>query len=113
MRCFVILALVQVATGVGCDGHTAVKGRVVDPAWKPITGATVKLIQLPNGPDPGRTDTKTMDGDGQFEVGITHAPTKTMLFLFEVSKEGFAEHEERLTGTAGYQKEIVLQPAKK
>jgi hypothetical protein len=31
----------------------------------------------------------------------------------EVSKEGFVQYEERLTSSAGYEREMVLQPAKK
>jgi hypothetical protein len=50
----------------------------------------------------GPTDTAITNGDGEFEVGITHELTKTMPFRLEVSKEGFVGHEERLTGTAGY-----------
>src|SRR5262249_48125581 len=107
------LALILTAAAAGCDGHTAVTGRVVDPDGKPVPGATVKLTQQPDNPGNNPTSTATTDGEGRFSVGITQAPTKTMPFLFEVIKEGFVGHEERLTGTAGYQKEIVLQPVKK
>ncbi len=98
---------------VGCDGHTSVEGRVLTPDGKPIPEAAVKFTQHPDKAGQGRSDDTNTDEEGRFSVSITHVPTKTMPFLLEVSKKGFTRHEERLTGTASYEKEIVLQPAKK
>jgi hypothetical protein len=113
MRFILVLASFLAIVAIGCDGHTSVKGRVLNPDGKPIPEATVKFAQEPDKPGQGRSDDTTTDEEGRFSVGITHAPTKTMPFLLVVSKEGFVRHEERLTGTASYEKEIVLQPAKK
>jgi Carboxypeptidase regulatory-like domain len=113
MRCALLLASVLAVVAVGCDGHTSVQGRVLDPEGKPIPQASVKFTQQPDNPGQGRSRDTTTNEEGRFETGITHAPTKTMPFLLEVGKEGFVRHEERLTGTASYEKEIVLQPMKK
>jgi hypothetical protein len=113
MRRVLLLASLSAVVAFGCDGHTSVNGRVVDPEGKPIPKAIVKFTQEPDNPGQGRSCDTTTDEEGHFGVGITHAPTKTMPFLLEVSKEGFLRHEERLTGTATYEKEIVLQPVKK
>ena len=113
MRCFLILALILVSTAVGCDGYTSVKGRVVDPTGKPILAADVKLIYKPDDPTYRRANTAKTDKEGQFAVGIVHSPSKKHPIRLEVDKEGFTEHAESLTSMASYQKEIVLQPAKK
>ncbi len=113
MRCvFMVVALLTV-TAFGCDGHTSVRGRVVDAAGKPVPEAAVKLTEEPDKPGRGHSVTATTSEEGHFEVGITHAPTKNLPFLFEVSKEGFVGHTERLTGTAFHQREIVLQPVER
>lgn len=78
-----------------------------------IPEVTVKLTQDPDKPGQGRSFETTTDEEGRFSVGIIHAPTKTMPFLLAVRKEGFDPHEERLTGTASYNKDIVLQLVKK
>jgi hypothetical protein len=113
MRYLVALASFLAILAVGCDGNTSVMGQVVDPEKKPIDSATVKFTQRPDDPGAGRIYETTTDDDGRFNVGITHAPTKTMPFLLEVSKEGYVRHEERLRGSARYEKEIILQPLKK
>jgi Carboxypeptidase regulatory-like domain len=113
MRSVHLLPVVLVASATGCDGHTSVRGRVVDPAGKPLARAVVKMTEDPDNPGRGHSTSMTTDEDGQFAVGVTHAPTKSMPFLFEVTKDGFVGHSERLTGTASYEKEIVLQRAKK
>ncbi len=113
MRFDRVLASFLAMVAIGCDGHTRVNGRVLNPDGKPIPEATVKFTPEPDKPGQGRSHDTTTDGMGRFSVGITHAPTNTMPFLLEVSKDGFVRHEERLTGTASYEKEIVLQPAKK
>jgi hypothetical protein len=110
---FVLLACGVVFTA-GCDGYTRVKGHVLDPSGKPIVGAVVNLIRQ-NG-DTARTKLNTCtsktDEQGKFDVGTTHAPSKTVPFTFEVSKEGFVTHSEKVVGTADYEKEITLQPEK-
>jgi uncharacterized GH25 family protein len=111
MRSFLLFILVM--TAVGCDGYTSVKGRVVDPSGKPVPEATVKLTEELDNPQVNRSDTATTDEEGRFSVGMTHAPTKKMPFLFEVTKGGFRRHTEKLTGTASYEKEVVLKPEKK
>ena len=113
MRRSLIPSLILVATAAGCDGSTAVTGRVVDPAGKPIVAATVKLTQEPDDSARSRTHTAITDEEGRFSVGLVHDPFKRPPFLFEVSKAGFVSQEERLTGRASYQKEIVLQPMEK
>jgi hypothetical protein len=113
MRCALLLASLLTVMAVGCDGYTSVTGRVVDPEGKPIANATVKFMQQPDKLREDHSRETTTDKDGHFGVSMSHAPTKTMPFLLEVSKEGFVQHEERLTGTASYEKEIVLQPVKK
>jgi hypothetical protein len=113
MRFVIVLVAFLAIVAIGCDGHTSVKGRVLNPDKRPIPKANVQFTQEPDKPGQGRSDDTTTDEEGRFSVGITHAPTKTMPFLLEVSKEGFVRHEERLTGTASYEKEIVLQPTKK
>lgn len=113
MRGLLLVAALVALAAVGCDGHTAVKGRVVDPDGKPIAGADVKLTAKPNDPARSRTDSSKTDASGSFSVGVTHEPTSKMPFAFEVTKDGFAPHAERLTGSAGYEREIVLQPVKK
>jgi hypothetical protein len=113
MRRSLIFALILLATPAGCDGATAVTGRVVDPAGKPIVAATVKLTQEPDDPARSRSHTVKTDEDGRFSLGMVHDPFKKPPFLFEVSREGFVSQEERLTGMASYQKEIVLQPMEK
>jgi hypothetical protein len=113
MRFVLVLATFLAIVAIGCDGHTSVKGRVLNPEGKPLPKATVKFTQDPDKPGSGRSVDTTTDEEGRFYVGITHAPTKKMPFLLEVSKEGFVRYEERLTGTANHQKEIILQPAKK
>jgi hypothetical protein len=110
MRCFLILGAFLVMGLAGCDGHTSVRGRIVEPKGKPIPGATVKLIQQT---DHAGLSTAKTDEDGEFSVGVTHAPRKDMPFLLEVRKEGYEKHTEKLTGTASYQKEITLQPVSK
>jgi hypothetical protein len=112
MRCVVLITALLAVIGVGCDGHTKVHGRVVDPEGEPIPEATVKFTQQSDTPG-RRTDGAITDENGYFDVAITHAPSKTMPFLLEVSKEEFVRHEERLTGTATYEKEIILHPVKK
>jgi hypothetical protein len=97
---------------LGCDGHTSVKGRVLTSDGKPIPGAAVKFTPEPDKPGHDRSCDTATDDEGRFSVGITHAPTRSMPFLLEVSKEGFVRHEERLTGTASHEKDIVLQPVK-
>ncbi len=106
MRCLLILGAFLITGLVGCDGHTSVRGRVVDAEGKAIPEASVKLIQQT---DHAGLSTAKTDKDGEFSVGVTHAPRKDMPFLFEVSKEGYEKHAEKLTGTASYQKEITLQ----
>ncbi len=113
MRIILVLASFLAIVAVGCDGHTSVKGRVLNPDGKPIQGVSMKFTQQPDEPGQGRSYDTTTDEEGRFSVGITHSPTKTMPFLLEVRKEGFIRHEERLTGTASHDKEIVLLPAKK
>jgi hypothetical protein len=106
------LALLLVIGLAGCDGYTAVSGHVVDPKGKPIPGASVKLTQQTDSPRP-RSSTATTGEDGSFSVGTTHAPSKSMPFLLEVEKEGFEKHTEKVVGTARYEREITLQPARK
>jgi hypothetical protein len=113
MRCLLVVAALSALISVGCDGHTSVQGRVVDADGKPIPKAIVTFTQQPDEPERSRTYDTTTDDEGHFGVGIIHAPTNTMPFLLEVRKEGYIPHEERLTGTASYQKEIILQPVKK
>jgi hypothetical protein len=110
MRCFLILGAFLVTGLVGCDGHTSVRGRVVDSEGKAIPEAKVKLVQQT---DHAGVSTARTDEDGEFDVGVTHAPRKDMPFLFEISKEGYEKHTEKLTGTASYQKEITLQRVRK
>jgi len=113
MRSVRLLAAALVTAVAGCDGHTSVVGRVVDSAGKPIAGAVVTLTRHPDRPTEGPTHTATTDEDGRFDVGMTHAPTKSMPFRLEVTKDGFVPHAEQLTGSASYEKDIVLQPIKK
>jgi hypothetical protein len=110
VRFIYVLAAFLALVAAGCDGYTSVRGRVLTADGKPIPNASVKLTRQPDG---GRSSSTTTDDDGRFSVGTTHAPSTTMPFLLEVSKEGFVSHEERLTGTASYEKDVVLQPAKK
>lgn len=113
MRCFLIPALLLVATAVGCDGFTSVRGRVTDPTGKPILEADVKLTYKPDDPRYRRTSHTKTEKEGRFAVGIVHSPSKKHPIRLEVSKEGFAEHAENLASMASYQKEIVLQPLQK
>jgi hypothetical protein len=113
MRGPLLGAALLALAAVGCDGHTAVKGRVVDPDGKPIQGAEVKLTARPDDPARSRSDSSKTDATGSFALGVTHEPTNKMPFAFEVTKDGYAPHSERLTGSAGYEKEIVLQSVKK
>ena len=112
MRLFLGPASLLVIVAIGCDGRTSVNGRVLNPDGEPIPGAMVRFTEHPDKPDERESKETTTDEEGRFSVSITHAPFKTP-FLLEVSKEGFIRHQERLTGTASYDKEIVLQPAKK
>jgi hypothetical protein len=110
MRSFLGLGVLVALGMAGCDGYTSVSGRVLDPKGKPIPEASVKLIQQTDHP---RSSTAATDEEGRFSVGVTHAPTKKMPFLFEVNKEGFVKHAERMLGTAHHEREITLQPASK
>jgi hypothetical protein len=110
MRSFLGLGVLVVLGVAGCDGHTSVSGRITDPKGKPLPEAAVKLIQQTGHP---RSSTTTSDEEGRFSVGVTHAPTKSMPFVLEVTKEGFEKHAERLLGTAHHEREITLQPASK
>ena len=113
MQSLRLLVVVLVAAATGCDGHTSVRGRVLDPAGKPVAGAVVTMTQYPDRPGERHTTSTTTEEDGRFDVGMTHAPTKNMPFRLEVTKDGFVPHAERLTGTESYEKDIVLQPVKK
>jgi hypothetical protein len=112
MRIVLVLTSFLVIMAIGCDGHTSVKGRVLSPDGTPIPKASVKFIQEPDTPGQGHSFDTTTDEEGNFSVGMTHAPSKTMPFLLEVSKQGFVGYEKRLTGTASYEEDIILQPAK-
>jgi hypothetical protein len=92
------------------DGHTSVHGKVVDKDGKPVRGAEVTLT-LKSGGTP-QSHSMTTEEDGGYGVGITHYPSTKMHFTLAVSKEGFAMHEEELTGTASYEKDIVLRKEK-
>jgi hypothetical protein len=113
MRGLLVVAGLLTLVAVGCDGHTSVQGRVVDHNGNPVPGADVKLVERPDEPGRGTTRSATTDESGHFGLGITHEPSKTVPFRFEVTKDGYSAHVERFTGTAGYEKEIVLQPARK
>ncbi len=113
MRGLLILALILVSTAVGCDGYTLVKGRVVDPTEKPIFAAEVKLIYKPDDARYRHANIAKTDKEGRFVVGSVHSPSKKLPIRLEVNKEGFTEPTESLASMASYQKEIVLQPAKK
>jgi len=106
-RFLVLLFLVAIATG--CDGHTSVKGRVVDEDGKPVAGAKVEFKE--DGPDDalhGRLERKT-DEQGQFSVALTHAPSKKITFTLSVSKEGFETFRETVTSENRNQaREITL-----
>ena len=70
-------------------------------------------LEMSTGPNTAVCKYTSNAGTGGDQNVSNHSPTKTMPFLLEVSKAGFVRHEEKLTGTACYEKEIVLQPAKK
>jgi hypothetical protein len=103
-------------SAIGCipfgDGHTSVKGKVIDAEGKPVSGAKVTLTELESSGVP-ESRTMTTGEKGEYSVGITHYPTNKKRFNFEVSKEGFVSHKQEVTGTANYEKDIVLQREKK
>src|SRR5437660_9178870 len=81
----------------GCDGHTQIKGVVQDSEGNPLSGASVRLAELPEG-DAIRSQTEMMTSeDGRFSVGVTHAPTTKVRFKLSVSKSGFKSHSEFIT----------------
>lgn len=112
MRCYLILLLLLVATGVACDGHTTVSGRVIDPGGVPILGADIKPIYKPDDPRYRRASTTITEKDGRFAVGLVHSPSNKLPIRLEANKEGFTEYAENLPSMIGYEKEILLRPLK-
>jgi hypothetical protein len=110
--CYLAFLLIVFSVVPFGDGHTSVRGKVSDTDGKTITGARVTLTELESSGVPESHSTTTGE-KGEYSVGITHYPTKKKRFKFEVSKEEFVQHKEELTGTANYEKDIVLQREKK
>jgi len=95
---------------VGCDGYTAVHGRVRDESGAPIAGATV--IFAPKGSAHPKQVTSSLDGT--YKVGSTHAPFRHVPLTLVVTKEGYKSVEKAFDSTREHQRQIdiVLLPSK-
>lgn len=86
-RPFVVLAALLVG---GCDGYTAVKGKVVDETGRSIPGAAVQLRLRATG----RARSVSTRQDGAFGVGLVHAPFRPGAIELVVEADGYARYVE-------------------
>ena len=94
----------------GCDGYLSVQGRALDPAGKPIAGASVSLMTYGHSRCILKNDCTT-DATGRYEVGLVGEPIAKVAHTLIVSKDGFKTHCESLQLQAGKPpvKDITLE----
>ena len=92
----------------GCDGHTSLRGDVVDPDDKPMRWAKLRLAELK---EPSRGSDVTTDDYGRYSVSLTHAPFDIWLVV-AVNKDGFRPYrkEFKVSQRESIPKKIVLEP---
>lgn len=100
-----VYAVVLAVVLVGCDGHTSVKGVVSTMDGRPVAGASVHLAPVedvrPNA------DTKSA-GDGSYYIGMTHAPSWTVVLRLTVTKDGYRTFSKEYQANKNYRCDVAL-----
>src|SRR5882724_5214720 len=88
---------------LGCDIFTSARGVVRDEEYRPVSGATVRLVKL----NTGKTAEMTTGEDGWFQVTIAHG-LPVGRFALTVSRRGYVTYRKEVWAREDVGVKIVL-----